>query len=284
MSESNNRENNIWHNTEAEPGEEMLSDAELEAFYQMAEQDTPDLWNRIETGYQNEINLSKVVDMEAVRKKKVRRKYFGAVAAIVLVVLIAVPTMMLKRDAEKSEDGITGDYSGDVKEDTEFTTTALKEANENVGCESDMAQEDVNQIQDNSDQTNESAVDDEASFDSESSPVGENEMLYKEYQDRFGTLTLQDVKSVEMYYDGDEETTRVVDDKLEKFISELNKLQLCEDDMPELFFDDEVVWYNVTYSDERFVTIIVGEEGIIIDNDYYSAPEKQLSEIKNLIK
>lgn len=288
---SENRENGFdnMNNSAAEPDEEMLSEAQLEAFYQMAEQDTPDLWSRIEAGYQNEMNMSNVVDMEAIRRKKLRRKYLGVAAAVVLVVLIAVPTMMLRRNGDKKEDGPTGAYSDETKnEAADCVTTEVKDVNESAGCES-MDENETNQSQDN-EQSSEAPVDtnnattDDMTQESEHINLKEDELSYRKYYDVYGTLTLQDIKSVEMYYDGDEESTKVEDERLEEFISGLNKLELCKGDTPELFFDDEITWYNVTYSDERFITIMVGREGIIIDNVYYSAPEKQLRKIKYLNK
>ena len=109
---------------------EELSDEMLNAYFQAADMDTPDLWSKIEEGYKAEyLNIER----EKYIKKASRRKVTGIVAAAVLITIIAVPMLMLggNRGDTKSNDMITNEDS--IKYQDAETDGVMNEAvEENV--------------------------------------------------------------------------------------------------------------------------------------------------------
>lgn len=68
---------------------EDIPDDILNEYLKQVENDTPDLWSRIDAGFDKEINL---IDSE---NKARRRKTAGFIAAAVLIVVIAIPIAVL---------------------------------------------------------------------------------------------------------------------------------------------------------------------------------------------
>ncbi|MBP3620387.1 MAG: hypothetical protein J6J16_01350 [Lachnospiraceae bacterium] len=118
---------------------EEMSPEMLDAYYRMSEENTPDLWERIEKGVDVELSSIRLeAQNERLRKRKVR----NMVAAVVIVTIIAVPVVAvvsgLGGSKEKSSD-IKYDHVYDgadmqenVKdeyyaEDTEVVTEAVAE-------------------------------------------------------------------------------------------------------------------------------------------------------------
>ena len=66
---------------------EELNDEMLEAYLKLSDEQIPDLWNRIEAGYEEEIKTIKKVK----NKKHMVQKYIGLAAAVLFVVIIAIP-------------------------------------------------------------------------------------------------------------------------------------------------------------------------------------------------
>lgn len=66
---------------------EELNDEMLEAYLKLSDEQIPDLWNRIEAGYEEEIKTIK----KEKNKKHMVQKYIGLAAAVLFVVIIAIP-------------------------------------------------------------------------------------------------------------------------------------------------------------------------------------------------
>lgn len=85
-----------------------ISEEMLQAYMNATDIDTPDLWERIDAGFLPEYeNYSKEQVKQKKIKKQIKKKYFVMAAAVVLVVLIAIPVMLGGRN--KSEDNVLGD-------------------------------------------------------------------------------------------------------------------------------------------------------------------------------
>lgn len=75
---------------------EALSEQEMNAYLSMAEEDTPDLWDRIEDGFAREagnVKDSKNDKVRSITSGRMKRKYIGIIAACVLAVVIAIPVL-----------------------------------------------------------------------------------------------------------------------------------------------------------------------------------------------
>lgn len=95
-------------NLQAEVVEEF-SDEMVQAYIDAAGMDTPDLWNKIDAGFESECATIRVEKQQKKQvRKKVRKKVTGIVAAAVLLTVIAIPVMALmgnsKGEKEKSID------------------------------------------------------------------------------------------------------------------------------------------------------------------------------------
>lgn len=105
---------------------EKLTDEMLEAYLDNIESETPDLWSRIETGFDKEVH----------KKKLHWQKYMGLAAAVLACVFFIrwIPTVMNTKDKEKSMNKEDIIYSDDFQEETDSM-------NEDV-CMSDEAASD----------------------------------------------------------------------------------------------------------------------------------------------
>ena len=80
----------------AELNSEALSEQEMNAYLSLVQEDTPDLWDRIEDGFAREAENvkdngnDKVINITS---RKMKRKYIGIIAACVLAVVIAIPVL-----------------------------------------------------------------------------------------------------------------------------------------------------------------------------------------------
>ncbi|MBR1817065.1 MAG: hypothetical protein IJ763_10295 [Lachnospiraceae bacterium] len=97
---------------------EVIPDEILEAYMKEVENDTPDLWSKIETGYEKE--LMSIDNERKLRKKKT----IGIIAATALIALIAVPVAVLSNRGTKG-DNITS-YKDDAAYD-DYATEAMPE-------------------------------------------------------------------------------------------------------------------------------------------------------------
>ncbi len=102
-------------NQATENMEEFVSEEFVNAYLQATGQNTPDLWSRIEAGFEIEAgDIRREQRARATRTKKV----LGFVAAVALITIIAIPVMMMGIGGEKSEEMMY----------TESTTIAEQEA------------------------------------------------------------------------------------------------------------------------------------------------------------
>lgn len=125
-----------------------ISDEMLKLYFAASDMETPDLWNRVEQGFEQEISNinhcncdNRVVSMDSVSKKKkfVWRRYAGLAAAL-LICLIAVPVIALlgrrnqqKGDVEMEAYGIDGEIaeetdSGKYQDAEEATAASMEES------------------------------------------------------------------------------------------------------------------------------------------------------------
>lgn len=106
---------------------EYVSDEMINSYVWEIGNNTPDLWSRIEAGFENE---AKDVIRERKRKSARMWKTFGYVAAAVLITIIAIPVMKLGTGGEKSEEAIIMTESA-----TEAYDTSYDEVTESVAME-----------------------------------------------------------------------------------------------------------------------------------------------------
>lgn len=123
--------------------ENELSSEMIQAYLDAADMETPDLWNKIETGFEQEIEAVKNEELERELKlKKARKKkWIGILAAAFLLVLIAVPVIMSglgKRD--KGETSVADNSMNDSYE-MEDAEEAGEEYAEEMVAESAVAED-----------------------------------------------------------------------------------------------------------------------------------------------
>lgn len=117
---------------------EALSEQEMNAYLSMMEEDTPDLWNRIEDGFAKEagkVKNSESNKVTSITSRKIRRKYIGIIAACVLAVVIAIPVLggaLGGRNKSDNHNYVAKD-SGDFAYDMECSPTEVP--NEGAACD-----------------------------------------------------------------------------------------------------------------------------------------------------
>lgn len=107
------------------PEIEDISDEMIDAYLNAAAMETPDLWDKIEVGYnkeyaqiQKETNPN-IIEFNAdnkAKKRKIPKHYFGLVAAVLLIVIIAIPVMNMgdrTKSDKRSSDSIAKEESFD---------------------------------------------------------------------------------------------------------------------------------------------------------------------------
>ena len=101
-----------------------MSHEMLDAYYQMAQDDTPDLWSRVEQGFDAEYGTIKSeIHSERLRKRKVR----NAVAAVILVTIIAVPVMIMMNQGGAKEESKSTEASNDIAFEMEADEENVKQ-------------------------------------------------------------------------------------------------------------------------------------------------------------
>lgn len=107
----------------AEFNSEALSEQEMNAYLSMTDEDTPDLWDRIEEGFAKEAGNVKHNENNKVTNitsRKIKTKYIGIIAACVLAVVIAIPVLGgAMGGRKKSADYVSKDVDNAVYADTE---------------------------------------------------------------------------------------------------------------------------------------------------------------------
>ena len=81
--------------------EEFVSQEFVNSYLQATDIRTPDLWNRIEAGF--ELEAGDVIEQHKLKSKRTR-KVLGFVAAAAVITIIAVPVLMFGSGGAKSED------------------------------------------------------------------------------------------------------------------------------------------------------------------------------------
>lgn len=138
MNKDNLTDLNEYKNNMPDSNMEELSDELINSYMNCIENDTPDLWSRIDAGFDEEINKltymnntevydaknvsngivqNKIADGSkvSVKKKVTWRRYAGLVAAI-LIIAIAIPVAITQKRSKKSED-VSFISKGDVAEE-----------------------------------------------------------------------------------------------------------------------------------------------------------------------
>lgn len=101
----------------------------LEQAYQaQREQEIPDLWDRIEQGFEKETKQLKR------NKRNIRTRYMVLAAAVVLAIVIAVPILMLGSGGKKSEEAHDNGMYMNVMEDTQADYDVAESAEEAKGA------------------------------------------------------------------------------------------------------------------------------------------------------
>ena len=113
---------------------EDIPEEVLESYMKEIENDTPDLWTRIETGYEKELNL---IDKE---NKARKRKTIGFIAAAALITVIAVPIAVLSQKGSKKDDSKKSDtiVASDERYKDDYCDAEATEAMEETADDYEM--------------------------------------------------------------------------------------------------------------------------------------------------
>lgn len=124
---------------------ESLSEQELDAYLSMKADDTPDLWSRIEAGFDEEvkeIKSNKKTDSEFKRRRK---KYISIIAACVIVTIIAIPVLIMSnvlgggRSKSDTKMAMDEEYTENVNSDIQETQGAPAEDFDGALCATEAA-------------------------------------------------------------------------------------------------------------------------------------------------
>ncbi len=220
-----------------------IPDELLESYLNEVELDTPDLWSRIESGYEKEIKL---IDGE---KKAVKKKMIGLIAAAVLIVVIAIPVAIFnvagKKDSKSDDGKELREYSSDTKDTYEDDAEATEEANY-MDVEEATEAEYCDDVESDS-----------VAYDTTEQSYDQSELNGMENKD--------DGKSDNYSMQGD--------------TSNVNASSKADDNS----FAKEIVFNDITYVDaEEDFTDILPEEftaEVTIPNDFSDYPEKEFTVI-----
>ena len=123
--------------------EEFVSEEFVNAYLEAVNQTTPDLWSRIESGF--EVEARDIIN-ERRRKSKRVWKTVGYVAAAALITVIAIPVMKLSLGGEKSEEMIYKSTTNAVNEqynEESGDMLDMEAVQEDVAMESESMMEDT---------------------------------------------------------------------------------------------------------------------------------------------
>lgn len=136
----------------AEFNSEALSEQEMNAYLSMTDEDTPDLWARIEEGFAEEAGNVKNNGNDKVTNitsRKIKTKYIGILAACVLAVVIAIPVLGgAMGGRKKSGNYVSKDMDNAEYEDTAYPTEAPSGAYADDGVAVNGAYEQNNHMSD----------------------------------------------------------------------------------------------------------------------------------------
>ena len=103
-----------------------IPDELIDAYLNEVEINTPDLWSKIETGYEKELKL---IDSE---NKTRRKKVIGFIAAAVVIVVIAIPVAIFnvagKKESKKEETTENKEFSFNYEESADSDDYEVDEA------------------------------------------------------------------------------------------------------------------------------------------------------------
>ncbi len=248
-----------------EPGipVEFVSQDFINSYLQANANNTPDLWSRIEAGFE--------VEAENVRAKRrsksvATKKIVGFVAAAALITIIAVPTMMLGMGGDKSDECIT-EATQEMYHD-EVSNSAVMEAPSDGAVMQDAQEE--SQMESPSelapDVETESAVTNDAY-----SEGGETLKLLEEIQG-VQTDTRQIVVEGEFLYDGSENKVsfkikNISDNQYKELVVDIGDEILLSNSMYILSMDVMVVEGKITF-DSIKIDDLGNITGRIIDLEY----------------
>lgn len=103
-----------------------LSQKMLEAYYRVSEENTPDLWDRVEKGIDTEFSL---LSKEAKSKKTGKIMFRNIAAAAAVLAIIAIPTVIFVNRLGNSRD-----KSADTNSDSVYSNEIIQETIEDDYC------------------------------------------------------------------------------------------------------------------------------------------------------
>lgn len=174
----------------------------LEQAYQaQREQEIPDLWDRIEQGFEEETKQLKR------NKRNIRTRYMVLAAAVVLAIVIAVPILMHESRGEKSEEAHDNGMHMNVMEDTqadydvaesvEEAKGAAESAEESVDAATECSKDDDLELQDETYATDGIGNTDMGNEDmSENADSGESYMYLLEGDDEIPAGSYKDIRCI----------------------------------------------------------------------------------------
>ncbi len=141
-----------------------LSEAMLQAYLEAVDMEIPDLWSKIETGYDREVTE---INNEKKSNKKRNKKMIMFIAAVLLITLIVVPVAFLGGDRNTKSDR-------NVIEEADISYDAMEDACEESACEEAATEaqmaEDI-YVESDMDMTEAAAEESEADASSDETPA-----------------------------------------------------------------------------------------------------------------
>lgn len=215
---------------------EKLSEEELDAYLKVIEEDTPDLWQRISAGYDQEMAMlrnenkpqNNVVSIDVARKQKAKqiKRTILAVAAVALIAIIAAPMVSSnKRDTKKDK----SDKQEMVYQDEDQNAEQVTAAEPNNVSDGDMVEEVTT---DDMMQVNDSAKED----------------LLDKYSVKSATVTYKEETS-ELSYD---DIYKIIDIALNAQFS------VC---MVSVDATSDAIIFETEYNENDYLKVIINENG-----------------------
>lgn len=242
-----------------------LSEEMLQAYLEAADMETPDLWSRIDDGFDSEVTQ---INNEKKLNKKRNKKFITFIAAAVLLTLIALPIAMLGGRNNEKDMVTEGIKHEDIAFDAEAESAAADmDATEASFEENEAAMEEA-VAEDAEESDNEaSIITDSAENAVESAPAEESDgNVGEEITKPEGTVRAY---KAFLFRDSEGYCVYISHDELTFFFEEGDYILIKNHDEFEQMMEETNIEMDGTSFYEEFVDVVFENVEPCYDDDYY---------------
>ena len=241
-----------------------LSEEMLQAYLEAADMETPDLWSRIDAGFDSEVTQ---INNEKKLNKKRNKKFITFIAAAVLITLIALPIAMLGGRSNEKDMVTEGIKDEDIAFEEEAESAAADMDVTEASFEENAAMDEV-PAEDAEESDNEaSIITDSAENAVESAPSEElEEDADEEITEPEGTVRAY---KAFLFRDLDGYCVYISHDELTFFFEEGDYILIKNHDEFEQMMEETNIEIDGATGFDEFVDVVFENVEPCYDDDYY---------------